>query len=67
MNYCNAISTSKNTCPLRMKCDLYDNLFKLINKGVTVKEFTSSGNSEVPAVFKAKKGETVCEYFKEMK
>jgi len=50
-----------------MKCDLYDNVFKLINSGITVKEFISTGHSEVAAVFKAKKGETVCETFKPMK
>lgn len=64
MQYCNAYNASKVICPLRMQCDLYDNVFKLLRQGVTAKMLPNAEHKEVTAAFRVKSKETTCETFK---
>lgn len=66
MQYCNALNMSKTLCPLRMSCDQYDNVFKLLQQGITAKDLPNAEHKEVSAVFKKTTKGTTCEFFKSM-
>lgn len=62
MRICQANSITRQLCPLRLKCKTYDNLFKLIDEGKTIRDLGE--HIDVKAPYKSKAKETTCIEFK---